>query len=69
MLKLFNEEAMKVTLIMFPEYKEIHHEINVRITNLTIPTLLRKLRQKDLNTLVLVGGIVTRRTAVFHNYN
>lgn len=64
-LKIFDEVALDVTLLQFPEYERIHREIHVRITHLPTVCTLRDLRQNQLNTLVCVSGVVTRRTGVF----
>lgn len=64
-LKVFDEVALEVTLLQFPEYERIHREIHVRITDLPDINSLRDLRQNQLNCLVCVTGVVTRRTGVF----
>ncbi|KAK3942269.1 DNA replication licensing factor mcm2 [Diplogelasinospora grovesii] len=65
MLKLFDEVAMDVVLLHYPDYERIHAEIHVRIFDLPIHYTLRQLRQSHLNCLVRVSGVVTRRTGVF----
>ncbi|TQS34863.1 hypothetical protein Golomagni_04739 [Golovinomyces magnicellulatus] len=65
MLKLFDEVAMDVTLLHYPDYERIHSEIHVRITHLPVQFTLRQLRQSHLNCLVRVSGVVTRRSGVF----
>ncbi|KAH7633900.1 hypothetical protein SMAC4_05562 [Sordaria macrospora] len=65
MLKLFDEVAMEVVLLHYPDYERIHAEIHVRIFDLPIHYTLRQLRQSHLNCLVRVSGVVTRRTGVF----
>ncbi|KAI9838378.1 MAG: MCM DNA helicase complex subunit [Sarea resinae] len=65
MLKIFDEVAMEVTLLHYPDYERIHSEIHVRISDLPVHYTLRQLRQTHLNCLVRVGGVVTRRTGVF----
>jgi DNA replication licensing factor MCM2 len=57
--------ALEVVLAIFPEYKRIHGEVHVRITDLPIQDSLRDLRQHHLNSLIRVAGVVTRRTGVF----
>lgn len=64
-LKLFDEVAMDVVLIHYPDYERIHSEIHVRIFDLPVHYTLRQLRQSHLNCLVRVSGVVTRRTGVF----
>lgn len=65
MLKLFDEVALEVTLLHYPDYERIHSEIHVRITDLPVHYTLRQLRQSHLNCLVRVSGVVTRRSGVF----
>jgi DNA replication licensing factor MCM2 len=65
MLKLFDDVAMEVTLLHYPDYERIHSEIHVRITDLPVHYTLRQLRQSHLNCLVRVSGVVTRRSGVF----
>ncbi|KAH6682929.1 putative DNA replication licensing factor mcm2 [Halenospora varia] len=65
MLKLFDEVAMEVTLLNYPDYERIHSEIHVRISDLPVHYTLRQLRQTHLNCLVRVSGVVTRRSGVF----
>jgi len=64
-LELFDEEAMSVTLSMFPWYKNVHNFVHVRITKLPIIDRIRDLRQAHLKALIKVVGVVTRRTSVF----
>ena len=61
MLKLFDEVAMDVVLLHYPDYERIHAEIHVRIFDLPVHYTLRQLRQSHLNCLVRVSGVVTRR--------
>jgi DNA replication licensing factor MCM2 len=68
MLKLFDEVAMEVTLLHYPQYDHIHSEIHVRISDLPVHYTLRQLRQAHLNCLVRVSGVVTRRTGVFPQF-
>lgn len=65
MLKIFDDVAMEVTLLHYPDYQRIHSEIHVRITDLPVQYTLRQLRQSHLNCLVRVSGVVTRRSGVF----
>lgn len=64
-LQLFDEVAMEVTLLHYPDYERIHSEIHVRISDLPVHYTLRQLRQTHLNCLVRVSGVVTRRSGVF----
>ncbi|KAK0386650.1 hypothetical protein NLU13_6485 [Sarocladium strictum] len=65
MLKLFDQVAMDVVLLHYPDYERIHSEIHVRIFDLPVHYTLRQLRQSHLNCLVRVSGVVTRRSGVF----
>jgi DNA replication licensing factor MCM2 len=66
MLQIFDEVLYKdVVLVEFPHYSQITLEVHVRITCLPIADKLRDLRQGDLNNLIRVTGVVTRRTGVF----
>lgn len=64
-LKIFDQAAMEVVLLHYPDYHRIHQDIHVRISNLPVMYTLRQLRQSHLNCLVRVSGVVTRRTGVF----
>ena len=64
-LKIFDQVAMDVTLLHYPDYERIHSEIHVRISDLPVHYTLRQLRQTHLNCLVRVSGVVTRRSGVF----
>lgn len=65
MLEMFDTVALEVILIFYPSYERIHNEIHVRITDLPTNMTLRDLRQGNLNCLVRVSGVVTRRSGVF----
>lgn len=65
MLKIFDQVAMDVVLIHYPDYERIHSEIHVRMTDIPVQFTLRQLRQSHLNSLVRVSGVVTRRSGVF----
>lgn len=65
MLELFDQVALDAILLYYPSYDRIHSEIHVRITELPTSLSLRDLRQSNLNCLVRVSGVVTRRSGVF----
>jgi DNA replication licensing factor MCM2 len=65
LLEIFDGVALDVILAYYPAYDRIHSEIHVRIIELPSSLSLRDLRQGDLNTLVKVTGVVTRRSGVF----
>ena len=64
-LAIFDQVALEVTLLHYPDYERIHSDIHVRIFDLPIHYTLRQLRQTHLNCLIRVTGVVTRRTGVF----
>jgi DNA replication licensing factor MCM2 len=65
MLTVFCEVALAAILVYYPNYERIHSEVHVRITDLPLGSSLRDLRTSNLNNLVRVSGVVTRRTGVF----
>nr|XP_033781782.1 DNA replication licensing factor MCM2 isoform X2 [Geotrypetes seraphini] len=64
MLKIFDEAAKEVVLVMYPKYDRIAREIHVRISHLPLVEELRSLRQLHLNQLIRTGGVVTSCTGV-----
>jgi hypothetical protein len=65
MLIIFDEVALAAILVYYPNYERIHSEVHARITDLPLSSSLRDLRTSNLNNLVRVSGVVTRRTGVF----
>ncbi|KAL6454533.1 MCM2 DNA replication licensing factor MCM2 [Candida maltosa Xu316] len=65
MLKIFDIVAMEAVELHYPNYSQIHQEVHVRITDFPNMLNLRDLRENNLNQLVKVSGVVTRRTGVF----
>ncbi|KAJ2102462.1 MCM DNA helicase complex subunit, partial [Coemansia sp. RSA 922] len=65
MLAIMDDVAMDAVLAMFPGYARIRGAINVRVQGLPTTCSLRDLRQAQLNSLVRVSGVVSRRTGVF----
>ncbi|KAI0785538.1 MCM-domain-containing protein [Abortiporus biennis] len=65
MLAIFDEVALQAVLHFYPHYERIQPEIHVRITDLPLSSSLRDLRRSNLNNLIRVSGVVTRRTGVF----
>ncbi|XWS20690.1 hypothetical protein CRYUN_Cryun31cG0124500 [Craigia yunnanensis] len=64
-LEVMEDVAQRVVFDLHPNYKNIHQKIYVRITNLPIYDRIRDIRQIHLNTMVRIGGVVTRRSGVF----
>lgn len=65
MLEIFDEVALSAILLWYSAYERIHSEVHVRISDFPVNSSLRDLRRADLNNLVRVTGVVTRRTGVF----
>ncbi|XP_065853028.1 DNA replication licensing factor MCM2 [Euphorbia lathyris] len=64
-LEVMEEVAGNVVFNLHPNYKNIHQKIYVRVTNLPVYDQIRNIRQIHLNTMIRIGGVVTRRTGVF----
>lgn len=64
-LPIFDDVAFDVILLYYPSYDRIHSDIHVRIAEMPTSSSLRDLRQTNLNSLIRVSGVVTRRTGVF----
>ena len=65
MLAIFDKVALEVIVLYYPAYESIHSEVHIRVTDLPTIHELRDLRRGNLNKLVRVKGVVTRRTGVF----
>eukprot|EP00250_Pteridium_aquilinum_P033332 c5464_g1_i1 orf=283-3030(-) len=64
-LEVMEEVALNVVLRFHPNYEKIHDKIFVRVTNLPVFDQIRNIRQVHLNTMIRIGGVVTRRSGVF----
>ncbi|KAJ8759389.1 hypothetical protein K2173_006909 [Erythroxylum novogranatense] len=64
-LEVMEEVARNVVFELHPNYKNIHQKIYVRVTNLPVYDQIRNIRQIHLNTMIRIGGVVTRRSGVF----
>ncbi|KAI3409716.1 DNA replication licensing factor MCM2 [Psidium guajava] len=64
-LEVMEEVAQKVVFELHEKYRNIHQKIYVRITNLPVYDQIRNIRQIHLNTMIRIGGVVTRRSGVF----
>ncbi|KAL3785893.1 hypothetical protein ACHAW5_006109 [Stephanodiscus triporus] len=64
-LDVLNEAATRHTLRLFPSYHAIRDEIHVRVSDVPIVDSLRDLRRNNLDGLVKVSGVITRRSGVF----
>ena len=65
MLDVLNEAATRHTLMRFPSYTSIQDEIHVRIMDYPVMDSLRALRRNNLDHLIKVNGVVTRRSHVY----
>lgn len=65
MLQIFDEVLVEEVSRLYQDYAKIVANLKVRITDLPIDDRLRDLRQSDLNNLVRVTGVITRRTSVY----
>ncbi|EEF50150.1 DNA replication licensing factor MCM2 [Ricinus communis] len=64
-LEVMEDVAASVVFSLHPNYKNIHQKIYVRITSLPVYDQIRNIRQIHLNTMIRIGGVVTRRSGVF----
>ena len=64
-LPYLNTVAFEVANYYFPGYDNIQSEVYVRIKDLPIKDKLRDLRKHNLNTLIKVEGVITRRSQIF----
>ncbi|XP_008798359.1 DNA replication licensing factor MCM2 [Phoenix dactylifera] len=64
-LEVMEEVAKNVVFDIHKNYKNIHQKIYVRVTNLPVYDQIRNIRQIHLNTMIRIGGVVTRRSGVF----
>ncbi|KAF3519224.1 hypothetical protein DY000_02058652 [Brassica cretica] len=64
-LEVMEEVSEKVIFDLHPNYKNIHQKIYVRVANLPVNDQIRNIRQIHLNTMIRIGGVVTRRSGVF----
>ncbi|KAH1243527.1 DNA replication licensing factor MCM2 [Glycine max] len=64
-LEVMEDVTKSVVFELHPNYRNIHQKIYVRITNLPVYDQIRNIRQIHLNTMIRIGGVVTRRSGVF----
>ncbi|CAG8639685.1 3368_t:CDS:2, partial [Racocetra persica] len=65
MLNIFDESAYDFIVEIHRGYKKLGKEVRVRITDFPVIHNIRELRQTNLNSLIRVSGVITRRTGVF----
>ncbi|KAL7547507.1 hypothetical protein ACHAWF_010798 [Thalassiosira exigua] len=63
-LDVLDEAATRQTMRLFPSYHAIRDEIKVRVSDVPIVDSLRDLRRSQLDGLVKVSGVITRRGGV-----
>ncbi len=61
-LPYLNQVAFELAESWFRGYENIHNEIFVKIKDLPIEDTLRDLRKMNLNTLIKIRGVITRRS-------
>jgi len=64
LLPVLNEVAYDLVSELYPEYHKIHDEVFVRIKDLPIEDKLRDLRQLQINAMIKIKGVVTKRSGV-----
>ncbi|GKV47172.1 hypothetical protein SLEP1_g54090 [Rubroshorea leprosula] len=64
-LEVMENVARSVIFSLHPNYKNIHKNIYIRITNLPVYDQIWNIRQIHLNTMIRFRGVVTRRSGVF----
>ncbi|KAM3404195.1 hypothetical protein ACQJBY_007341 [Aegilops geniculata] len=64
-LEVMEEVGKNVVFDLHKNYINIHQKIYARITNLPVYDQIRNIRQVHLNTMIRIGGVVTRRSGVF----
>ncbi|XP_021890823.1 DNA replication licensing factor MCM2 [Carica papaya] len=64
-LEVMEDVGKNIVFDLHPNYRNIHQKIYVRITNLPVYDQIRNIRQIHLNTMIRIGGVVTRRSGVF----
>lgn len=60
-----NEIALDLTCEIFPDYPNIVPEVIVRIRDIPREEQIRNLRHTNLNQLIKIKGVITKRTNVF----
>ncbi|KAI3912274.1 hypothetical protein MKW92_008221 [Papaver armeniacum] len=64
-IQVMEDAAKSVIFNLYPNYKNIHEKIYLRITNFPVYDQIRNIRQIHLNTMIRIRGVVTRRSGVF----
>eukprot|EP00917_Polyrhabdina_sp_WS-2016_P012483 GHVP01027400.1.p1 GENE.GHVP01027400.1~~GHVP01027400.1.p1 ORF type:complete len:828 (+),score=162.71 GHVP01027400.1:229-2484(+) len=63
--KIMDFELGKVVRSLFEDYDKVFEEVHVKIVGTTVIDELCNLRNDNINTLVRIRGVVTRRSVVF----
>lgn len=64
-LPIFDDAVFEIIMEIVPNYINIQNEIFVRIKDLPVEDSLRNLRYKNLDSLVKVRGVITKRSGLF----
>lgn len=64
-LPYLNDIAFAVACKYFHNYSDIHPEIFVKIIEFPVFDSIRELRYKQLNRLIKIKGVITRRSLVY----
>ncbi|BBN68906.1 minichromosome maintenance MCM2/3/5 family protein, partial [Prunus dulcis] len=64
-LEVMEDVAKNVVFSLHTNYKRIRQKIYVRITNWPVYDQISNIQQTHLNTMIHIGGVVTRRSGVF----
>lgn len=64
-LELLSEATHQVVVQIQPNYNDIHQQTFCRLTEFPVVSSLRELRARDINLLIKLEGVVTRRSGVY----
>ena len=64
-IPILNDKAFSLTCEIFPQYKNIATEIYIRFRDLPVKENLRDLRSYQLDSLLTIRGVVTKRSSVY----
>lgn len=63
--ELLSEAAHQVVVQLQPNYNDIHQQTFVRLLDFPVVYSLREMRARDINLLIKLEGVVTRRSGVY----
>lgn len=64
-MPILNQIAFEVVLSFYHEYHAIHSEVYIKLKNFFLEEDLRNIRQKHLNKMLKIRGVVTRRYRLY----